>query len=97
MNKPNSITTLVDYALKNCPEAQGDHSSLVESVESGALDGIKGVGQILQDAGIGCGRIDCTPYIEQLPDGEALFFIGNVIEDLAGVAKLCGEHRSRRS
>jgi len=96
MNKPNSITTLVEHALENCPEATRD-SSLVECVGRSSLDGIKGIGQILQDAGIGCGKIDCTPYIEQLPDGEALFFIGNLIEDLAGVAKLCSDHRARRS
>jgi len=96
MSKPDTIITLVEYALEHCPEAQS-RSSMAEAVERTALDGIQGIGATLFNAALGCGKLDCTPQMEQLPDTEPLVYLGELIEELAKIAKLCSEHRDSQS
>ena len=92
MNRPNSITTLVQYALENYEEFQENHE-FVENVEGNALDCLLGVGNILQEAAMRSGRLDAEP-LESLED-ETLYHIGNLIEDLAGTAKLCSQRLAK--
>ena len=92
MRKPNSITALVEFALENHPEAQGDSSSLVESVGRWAVCSLKGIGQILIEAGLRCGKANCKP--DEGVEDETLCFLGNLIEDLADITEICSDHRA---
>ena len=66
---------------------------MADCAETTALNGIQGIGEILENAAIGCGGSECTPFMEQLPPTESLASLGSLLEDLAGVAKLCSDHR----
>ncbi len=57
-----------------------------------AIEGLNVIGDLLAEVGLACGRAGCEPVDEI--QRETLFRAGNLIVELAGIAKFCEETKS---
>ena len=57
-----------------------------------AIDGLKAIGELLAEVGLACGRHGCKP-VDEIPR-ETLWRVGELIEELAGIAEYCSEAES---